>query len=155
MLPLGALDRSSKNKSTVLRKSMKFSKYMSKKTNLSCLESMNIRWFIAHLETSILCQAKTISHSSYRMSSICVTSNILICALDSNLQSCTTIGKHLPQVRSKAIIWPPDGLKKSKRQQFIFIKEMRHSKFLGSTTQVFIFTITMIHKHFDTHKINN
>jgi hypothetical protein len=54
---------------------------------------------VTNLETGIFSQAKTISYSSNNMSSISVTSNILIGALDSNLQSFTAIRKHLSQVR--------------------------------------------------------
>ena len=97
----------------------------------------------SNLETSILGQAKTISHSSYCMSSISVTGNILVGALNSNLQPCATIRKHLPQMRSKTVIWPPDRLKKDKN----ILNNMCQWKEIPLTCKMTWSSITMIHGH--------
>lgn len=88
------------------------------------------------------------------MSSICITSYILIGALDSNLQSCATIWKHLPQVGSKTIIWPPDRFNKGRRQSFFLTNDMRHWKLLGNKIKIFIFMITKMHEHSETLKLS-
>jgi hypothetical protein len=59
-----------------------------------------------HLEAGVLGEAEAVRHSRHGVAPVCVSGDILVGALHSNLEAGAAIGEHLAQVGGQAVVGP-------------------------------------------------